>query len=108
MREGGVLRIVRGMKINFLIVVLLASIAFTGARATAADVEPGFVSLFDGKSFNGWKKPEEHPDTWKIEDGALVAHGDRCHLFYVEVVRPTIRTSQSSCGKETGAHATVG
>ena len=24
----------------------------------------------------------------------------RCHLFYADVVRPTIRTSQSSCGRK--------
>jgi hypothetical protein len=44
--------------------------------------DDGFVSLMDGKTFNGWKKAEENPDTWKIEDGAFVAHGPRCHLFY--------------------------
>jgi hypothetical protein len=48
-----------------------------------AEMEPGFTPLMDGKTFNGWKKAEENPDTWKIEDGAFVAHGNRCHLFYV-------------------------
>jgi hypothetical protein len=36
----------------------------------------------DGKSFDGWKMAEENQSTWKIEDGAFVAHGKRCHLFY--------------------------
>lgn len=54
----------------------------------AAEVEEGFQSLFDGKSFAGWKKAEENPDTWKIEDGAFVAHGNRCHLFYVGDEKP--------------------
>jgi len=44
-------------------------------------LEEGFVSLFDGKTFNGWKI-NESPDSWKIEDGAIVAHGNRSHLFY--------------------------
>ncbi len=54
----------------------------------AADVEPGFTSLFDGQTFNGWKTATEHTNTWKIEDGALVTRGDRCHLFYVGDERP--------------------
>src|SRR5947209_4355688 len=56
--------------------------------ANAAEVEPGFTSLMDGTSFKGWKTAEEHPQTWKVEDGAFVAHGDRCHLFYVGDEKP--------------------
>ena len=41
-----------------------------------------WVSLFDGKSLDGWKA-NEHADTFKIEDGQIVAHGNRTHLFYV-------------------------
>jgi hypothetical protein len=38
--------------------------------------------LFNGKDLTGWK-PNENPDTWKVEDGAIVAHGGRSHCFYV-------------------------
>jgi hypothetical protein len=48
----------------------------------AAADEEGFVSLMDGKTFAGWKKAVESPDTWKVEDGVFVAAGPRCHLFY--------------------------
>ncbi|HSU53357.1 MAG TPA: DUF1080 domain-containing protein [Candidatus Dormibacteraeota bacterium] len=58
------------------------------AHLQAAELEPGFVSLSDGKTFNGWKTAEENKDTWKVEDGAFVAHGDRCHLFYVGDDKP--------------------
>src|SRR5882757_3450633 len=54
----------------------------------AAQVEPGFVSLMDGKSMDGWKTAEENPGTWKVEDGAFVAHGSRCHLFYMGDGKP--------------------
>lgn len=54
----------------------------------AAESEEGFVSLFDGKTFTGWKKAVEHPNTWVIEDGAFVARGDRNHLFYVGDLAP--------------------
>ncbi len=43
--------------------------------------EPGFTSLFDGSTMNGWK-PSETPQTWSVHDGAIVAHGTRSHLFY--------------------------
>ncbi|MBN1480165.1 DUF1080 domain-containing protein [candidate division KSB1 bacterium] len=42
----------------------------------------GWISLFDGKSLDGWK-PVENPDSWKVQDGALVTDGPRSHLFYV-------------------------
>ncbi len=53
-----------------------------------AQTEEGFVSLFDGKTFNGWKTATEHTNTWTVEDGSFVAHGDRCHLFYVGDQQP--------------------
>jgi hypothetical protein len=34
-----------------------------------AGEEPGFVSIFDGKSLNGW---EGNPRYWRVEDGAIV------------------------------------
>lgn len=49
---------------------------------TAADSEEGFISLMDGKTFEGWKLARENPGTWKVIDGAFVARGPRCHLFY--------------------------
>ena len=41
-----------------------------------------WMSLFDGKSLAGWKA-SENPATFKVESGAIVAHGPRAHLFYV-------------------------
>jgi len=40
-----------------------------------------WISLFDGKSLENWKA-SENPSTFKIEDGMIVAHGPRAHLFY--------------------------
>lgn len=59
------------------LVLLLSTVAALGAGS-----DDGFVPLTDGKSFAGWTAAKEHPDTWMIEDGAFVAHGERCHLFY--------------------------
>lgn len=71
---------------------LLSAFALAGLLIAApqlfAQTEPGFKPLMDGKTFTGWKKAEESPDTWKVEDGAFVAHGNRCHLFYVGDEKP--------------------
>jgi len=72
---------------NFATFAVLISLAVPLSVA-AAEVEEGFTPLMDGKTFNGWKKAEENPDTWKVEDGAFVAHGNRCHLFYVGDQQP--------------------
>jgi len=69
------------MKTNWLPHLTALSLLASGLLLQA-QTEEGFTSLMDGKSFDGWKKAEENPDTWKIEDGAFVAHGERCHLFY--------------------------
>jgi hypothetical protein len=50
--------------------------------------EEGFTSLFDGKTFAGWRPATEHSNTWKIEDGSFVTRGERCHLFYVGDEKP--------------------
>lgn len=41
----------------------------------------GWISLFDGKTFNGWKK-NENPETFSIENGAIKVAGPVSHLFY--------------------------
>ena len=42
----------------------------------------GWHNLFDGKTLNGWKA-SENKDTFSVKDGAIVANGERSHLFYV-------------------------
>jgi hypothetical protein len=49
--------------------------------ARAAD-DDGFVQLFNGKDINDWKASDA-PGTFSVEDGAIVVHGPRSHLFYV-------------------------
>lgn len=43
--------------------------------------DDGWISLFDGKTLNGWKA-NEHAETFKVEGGAIVVHGPTSHLFY--------------------------
>jgi hypothetical protein len=41
-----------------------------------------WITLFDGKTLDGWKA-SEHPATFKVEDGRIVVFGERAHLYYV-------------------------
>ena len=60
---------------------LLCAISCLLIGAAASAAEPSWTELFDGKSLEGWKA-SEHPDTWQVKDGLLVANGTRSHLFY--------------------------
>lgn len=63
--------------------VIACSMVTGIAVADDAKTEAGFVSMFDGKSMEGWKVTEENPDAWSVEDGMLKCAGRRAHLFYV-------------------------
>jgi hypothetical protein len=41
-----------------------------------------WVSLFDGKTLDGWKVGE-NAATFTVQDGAIVVNGPRAHLYYV-------------------------
>ncbi|MDF9799634.1 hypothetical protein OKW21_004897 [Catalinimonas alkaloidigena] len=43
--------------------------------------EGEWISIFDGKSLDGWKA-SENPSTFSIEDGKIKVAGPRAHLFY--------------------------
>lgn len=49
----------------------------------------GWKTIFDGKSFHGWKA-SENKDSWKIDGGAFVCQGPRSHLFYVGDDKPFV------------------
>lgn len=61
--------------------VLVLLISLIGMTSMKSDNSSEWVSLFDGKTLNGWKAAE-HPGTFTVADGAIVVYGDRAHLFY--------------------------
>ena len=64
-------------KLSLLLCLLLsANLAFSQKK------EKGWLSLFDGKSFDGWKINEDSPATFSIEDGTIKVAGERAHMFY--------------------------
>ena len=62
--------------------VLAAMVSGFPAAQAGEDEGEGWIQLWDGKTFDGWKASENR-DSWKIEDGVIVCHGPRSHLFYV-------------------------
>jgi hypothetical protein len=66
----------------------IAAVALMSAPLFAADKEEGFTTIFDGKTFEGWKIADADAKAWRIEDGALVAQGSRSHVYYVGDEKP--------------------
>jgi hypothetical protein len=67
---------------KFLMILTVVSIACAGADSAAEKTEDGWVTLFDGKSLDGWKA-NENLGSWEIAVGAIVCQGQRSHLFYM-------------------------
>jgi len=76
----------RGAFLLALALAPAAAAALAGAAALPKPDKDGWISLFDGKTLEGWKV-SENPATFKVEDGAIVAHGPRAHAFYAGPVR---------------------
>jgi hypothetical protein len=49
---------------------------------TGVSESGGWVSLFNGEDLRGWKA-SENQGSFKVENGLIVVHGKRSHLFYV-------------------------
>ncbi|MBI3653540.1 MAG: DUF1080 domain-containing protein [Acidobacteria bacterium] len=56
-----------------------------GPALAAGTAAASWISLFDGKTLNGWKA-NENPATFSVANGAIVVNGLRSHLFYVGAV----------------------
>ena len=59
---------------NRLTLILLLAVPATFAQ-------DGWISLFNGKDFTGWKVGGDQ-STFTVKDGALVANGPVAHAFY--------------------------
>jgi len=71
-----------------LITLLLALGIATAAQLTAVAQltdemrRDGWVSIFDGRTLEGWKSNETY-EGFKVENGAIVGFGGRNHLYYM-------------------------
>lgn len=64
-----------------LLIFSLINLILISCTPMAHKKDSAWINLFDGKSLNGWTA-KENPETFKIENGALVVKGPRAHLFY--------------------------
>jgi hypothetical protein len=67
--------------------LLAAGCLALGVTLVAAQDEPvpgkdGWISMFDGKTLDGWKA-NENPESWKVVDGTITGDGERSHLFWM-------------------------
>ncbi len=68
------------MKALHLLLFFVASFLFLALKPNST-VEKDWVTIFDGKTLDGWKAAE-NPATFSVKDGAIVVFGPRAHLFY--------------------------
>jgi hypothetical protein len=63
------------------LVFMACSSSHKAKSSNDGNASNGWVSLFDGKTLDGWKFSEQ-PGTFSVEDGAIKVAGPRSHLFY--------------------------
>lgn len=63
---------------------VVLTVGCSGASANSQD--DGWISIFDGATLDGWRASEA-PGTFRVENGEIVVHGPRSHLFYVGPVQ---------------------
>jgi hypothetical protein len=68
------------LRIGSFSALILSTICWFGVTARADDDE-GWISLFDGKSLDGWTA-SENQESFSVEDGKIIVDGPRGHLFY--------------------------
>ena len=72
-------------KLTFVYFLIITGVLAACSGTKTAKTTDGWVSLFDGKTLDGWKA-SENPATFKVENGTLVVDGPRAHLYYVGAV----------------------
>jgi len=62
--------------------MFLAAAGLAAACSMAADDNGGWISMFDGKTLEGWKAAD-NAASWSVRDGKITGDGERSHLFYM-------------------------
>ncbi len=66
---------------KILTTVLALSCFLLSCSSVKQNKEGKWISLFDGKTLDGWKK-NENPQTFSVENGTIKVAGPVSHLFY--------------------------
>ena len=69
-----------------------AALLLAPQSITRLQAQDGWMSLFDGKSLDGWKVGE-NAATFSVQDGAIVVFGPRAHLYYQGPVQNHVFTN---------------
>jgi len=64
-------------KLRLILILLCSSFLLISCQKKEAE----YTELFNGKDLTGWTA-NQHPESFKVEDGVLVANGPIGHLFY--------------------------
>jgi hypothetical protein len=59
---------------------LVFTFAFAGSVLLGADGQ--WISMFDGKTLDGWKAPQS-PSSWSVRNGTITGDGEMSHLFWM-------------------------
>ena len=88
-----------GSRLDLRIWTTCLALLLIGTSAIADDLskeerDAGFVAMFNGKDFTGWRfegkesPPKELPDNWKVEDGVIkLSGGSKPHLGSAKAYR---------------------
>ena len=73
---------------RFTVLLLILGILGGATIASAGELteemkKDGWVSLFDGKTLDGWKSNEQY-EGFKVENGCIAGFGPRNHLYYMK------------------------
>lgn len=71
---------VRYAGILMLAIGVLSVMSCSATRQAKPDAD-GWISLFDGKSLDGWTA-SENPESFRVEGDVILAQGPRAHLYY--------------------------
>ncbi len=93
---------------NRTTMLFLACIALATCNAATIDSDNGWISLFNGKNLDGWKA-SENEGTFTVQDGVLIVHGKRSHLFYTGPVNgANFKNFEFQADVKTHEHANSG
>jgi len=73
------------MTFRITLIAILTSLAsglYVHAEEAPKPDKDGWYSLFNGKDLDGWKVSKENAESFKVEDGHIVANGEPAHLYY--------------------------
>ena len=70
--------------LSLSIFTIAAILVSAGIFAEDKKLEPGFVSMFDGKTLKGWATmPKQASKAWSVKKGVIVGEGDKGRSYLV-------------------------